>query len=64
MNPLHYSYNQQNSQKNFDKDFVKAIDKKLDRTNKELSYTPFEKAIKHHQHVSENLLNLAEMLSI
>lgn len=33
-------------------------------TNKELSYTPFEKAIKHHQHVSENLLNLAEMLSI
>lgn len=33
-------------------------------TNKEISFTPFEKAIKHHQHVSKNLLSLAEMLSI
>lgn len=31
--------------------------------NKEIAYTPFEKAIKHHQTINMNLLKLAEVLS-
>ncbi len=32
--------------------------------NGKITYTPFEKAIKHHKSVNRNLLNLAEVLSI
>ncbi len=31
--------------------------------NKEIVYTPFDKAIKHHQEINKNLLDLAEVLS-
>lgn len=31
--------------------------------NKNISYTPFEKAIKHHQKLNQNLLGLADVLS-
>ncbi len=31
--------------------------------NKEVIYTPFEQAIKHHQEINKNLLDLAEVLS-
>lgn len=31
--------------------------------NKEVAYTPFEKAIKHHREINKNLLELAEVLS-
>lgn len=31
--------------------------------NKEVVFTPFEKAIKHHQEINKNLLELAEVLS-
>jgi 6-phosphofructokinase 1 len=31
--------------------------------NKEIAFTPFEKAIKHHQKINTNLLTLAEILS-
>jgi 6-phosphofructokinase 1 len=34
------------------------------RENKHLVYVDFEKSIKHHQHISKPLLDLAEMLSI
>lgn len=33
-------------------------------TNKKVSFTPFEKAIKHHNTISQELLRLAEILSI
>jgi len=32
--------------------------------NRKVSYTPFEKAIKHHQNISMELLEIAEVLSI
>ena len=32
--------------------------------DKKVVHVPFEKAIKHHQEIDENLLKLAEMLSV
>ena len=31
--------------------------------NNKIAYTPFEKAIKHHQKINTDLLSLAEILS-
>ena len=32
--------------------------------NRKLVFTPFEKAIKHHQKINQELLKLAEVLSL
>ena len=32
--------------------------------NNEVAYTPFEKAIKHHDHLNEDLLDLVKILSL